>query len=281
MRWVNMQMEAGFSWPDRLVEFPFEGKRVVLQPRTETLARTASLYDQSDTSFEDGGSALSRFLSCLAWSRDESLEDLWAMGSNDPSTPGRIGHGGRQTSNWAAVEPWHIVYLPKVSDPKAALALALYREGMGLRFAPLAFLSFFKVLNILHDKGAPQKAWINSVLNRVVYDPAAARLAEVRASHSDVGSYLWEQGRCAVAHANSASVNPDDYADKRRLWEDLRLMKELAALFIEAELKVEREGTFLARIRDSRDDQPQLFVQNGVENGRVVYAPARRSMGTR
>ena len=138
MLWVHMEVDAEFSWPNRLVEFPFEGHRVVLGPRTDTLACSANLYVAAGTTFKVGGSSLSRFLSVLAWSQDNSIVDRLAIGSNHPAVPTRVAHGGRQTSHWTAVDPWWVIYLPTIDDPRAALALALYREGMGVRSAPLA-----------------------------------------------------------------------------------------------------------------------------------------------
>ena len=63
MRWFNFAVRADFSWPNRVVEIPFEGKSIVLQPQTEELSCTASLYDEAGTTFEIGGTTLSRFLS--------------------------------------------------------------------------------------------------------------------------------------------------------------------------------------------------------------------------
>lgn len=87
MLWLHMEIEAGFSWPNRLVEFPYEGNQVVLGPRTDTLACSANLYVEFGTTFEEGGSSLSRFLSLLAWAQDASLVDRSAVGSNHPAVP--------------------------------------------------------------------------------------------------------------------------------------------------------------------------------------------------
>jgi hypothetical protein len=98
---------------------------------------------------------------------------------------------------------------------------------------------------------------------------------------NDVGEYLYGQGRCAVAHANNTTVDPDDYADRRRLSADLPLVKEVAALFIEKELGIEREHTFSKRIRDLRTLPSNVLVPRPQPKGYVRYLAAAeaRSVG--
>lgn len=208
------------------MEVLFEGRRVVLQPLTDELSCTVSVFGDGGITFEDGGTILSRFLSRLAWSINGGVVELFICGSNNPGHPGRLGRGTYERSGWALVEPWDYLYLPSANSPGADLALALFREGLSINSVPFAFLSYFKVLNISFSKGSAQKGWINANLSRVLYPPALDRLRELAKSKPDVGAYLYEQGRCAVAHANGTPlVNPDNYGDKRRLELDLPLMK--------------------------------------------------------
>src|SRR5258706_2680697 len=160
MKWVDFAVCPNFSWPDRPVEIPFEDKTIVLQPLTSHLSCTASLFDPAGTTFEVGGTILSRFLSRLAWSRNGGIEELFAAGSNFPNRPGRLGRGSYPFSSWANVEPWSNLYLPLPSSSQADLGLALFREGLTLNSRPLCFLSFFKVLNITLPDGPNPMAWI-------------------------------------------------------------------------------------------------------------------------
>jgi len=119
------------------------------------------------------------------------------------------------------------------------LAIALYREAGGLNSAPYQFLGYFKIINIARRRGSDQIAWINSALPHVVDQPALARLEQLRGQHPDVGAYLYESGRCAVAHAAEESVvDPDDPADLLRLSLDLPLIRILAEAFMENELQL-------------------------------------------
>jgi hypothetical protein len=63
---------------------------------------------------------------------------------------------------------------------------------------------------------------------------AHQRLNELRGRGEDLGEYLYESGRCAVAHAGQGvTVDPEDPADLERLKADLPLMQALAACAIE------------------------------------------------
>jgi hypothetical protein len=130
-------------------------------------------------------------------------------------------------------------YLPAPTDPRAQRALALYRETLGLESIPYQLLAFYKVVNVLYEHGPDQKAWINGIVDKLDDLLAPARLAEIRLQGHDVGLYLYESGRCAVAHAfNSPIVDPDDPQDTERLARDLPLMKAVAEYAIEHELGV-------------------------------------------
>lgn len=274
MKWVNFAVCAHFSWPDRPIEIPFEGKLVVLQPLTSELSCTASLFDPAETTFEVGGTILSRFLSRLAWSKDGGIEELFAAGSNFPDRPGRLGRGSYPFSNWANVEPWPYLYLPLASSTQADLGLALYREGLSLNSDPLRFLSFFKVLNITLGNGPTQIAWINENLHHVKYGQELERLDELRKVHTDIGNYLFVQGRCAVAHAYAQPLaHPDSYVDKRRLYDDLPLIRCLARTFIEQELGVPTDETFWKVHRNSDLQSPEILVSRPGPNGRMRYGP--------
>lgn len=269
---MSFAVRAGFSWPNVPVEIPFEGSIVVLSPQTEELACTASLFDPSGFDFDEGATRLSRFLSCLAWSMHGGIEEHFAIGSNNPDKPMLLGKGTYATSAWANVEPWQQLYLPSPLTSKAALAIALFREGMTLNSEPLAFLSFFKVLNVAFPNGAAQQAWINKNLNAIRYGQAFDRLSELQTQHQNVGKYLYVQGRCAVAHAYSSPVaDPDNYSDRRRLRDDLPLIKAIAESCIERELGFPTTDTFLVAHRNSRKLPREYLVPRLSSSDRVRY----------
>jgi len=274
MLWMNFAVRAGFSWPNVAVEIPFEASILVLSPATEELSCTASLFDSAGFEFNEGATRLSRFLSRLAWSHRGGIEEHFAIGTNDPERPGRLGKGTYGTSGWMNVEPWRQLYLPSPPTPEASLALALFREGMSLSYEPLAFLGFFKVLNVVFSTGQAQQAWINNNLHLITYGYAFDRLSALRSQHENIGEYLYVQGRCAVAHAYSAPVSdPDNYSDRVRLRDDLSLIEAMAELCIERELKVPTADTFFATHRNSRALPPEYLAPAPGPNGRLRYRP--------
>lgn len=276
MLWCDLAVTPHFSWPNTPVSVPFEGKRIVLSPPTDELACRVSLWDPNRTTFEIGGTLLSRFLSRLSWSRRAGIVELFVGGSNMPTRPGLLGQGRYERSSWATIDPPRFIYLPLASSAEADLALALYRSGVSANSAPFRFLSFFKILNIRHASGAAQENWINGHLSSIARGRAADRLRELQAQHSDVGKYMYVQGRCAVAHANASPiVNPDNYVERRRLEADLPLMQELAELFIEIEFGVRSESDVL-RSDSGNGPNPELLILAGEIDGFLSYAPYTR-----
>lgn len=274
MLWMNFAVRAGFSWPNKVVEIPFEGSIAVLSPATTDLACTASLYFANGFDFETGATRLSRFLSCLAWSQRGGIEEHFAVGTNDSQDPGRLGLSTFATSAWANVDPWRQLYMPRAHTEKACLALALFREGMTLNSEPLSFLSFFKIVNVLFPDGPKQKAWLNKNLGAVKYGKEFDRLKEIAMGQTDIGDYLYKQGRCAVAHAYGSPVaDPDNYADRSRLRNDLPLIKALAEHCIERELGVLTTDSFLIAHRNSLTLPPEYLVPREAANGRIRYEP--------
>jgi hypothetical protein len=274
VKWTDLAVKPNFSWPKVQVEIPFERWRVVLQPLTEKLSCTVSVFDDADLTFDEGGTVLSRFLSRLAWSMNGGVIELFICGSNNPTRPGLLGRGNYETSCWAPVEPWDYIYLPSATDVSADLALGIFREGLSVNSVPFSFLSYFKVLNIAFSAGAPQKDWINANIAKIWYQPAVDRIQELKKSESDIGAYLYHQGRCAVAHANGTPlVNPDSYGDKRRLELDLPLMKEVARLFIEQEFGVLSDSTFWKYLRETPANSTELLKKTVAADENIVYAP--------
>ena len=86
--------------------------------------------------------------------------------------------------------------------------------------------------------------WINHHSTLLVDHQANEIIARLKAEHADLGAYLYESGRCAIAHANSGViVDPDDYTDVQRLHSELPLMRALAIRLIELTLGVKTSHT--------------------------------------
>lgn len=125
--------------------------------------------------------------------------------------------------------------------------MALFREAQNVDNLHYRFLSYYKIINILHKRGRPhpqkggpaQVTWINQTLPLLQNHDAKKRLQEVQSQIADMGNYLYESGRCAIAHAFGNPVaDPDDPHDTMRLSKDLPLVAALADYAIENEFGV-------------------------------------------
>jgi len=239
-RWLTVAVESGIFWPTKETVLAYEGHEFVLRPETEELAPTVAVaLDDPD---RDGEALLlvRRFLSALAWVEGGFIRETVTFGTG--GGPGRIGKGpGARMIN----PHFRVDYLPTNLTTRGKLCLALYREAQNLNSTPFQFLGYFKVINMLYPGGPEQRAWINGACAKLNDFRAQERLRELHASHRDVGAYLYESGRCAVAHAfNEPIVDPDDPTDTRRLIEDLPVIKALAEFAIEREFGVKSSRTF-------------------------------------
>jgi hypothetical protein len=133
---------------------------------------------------------------------------------------------------------FHISYLPEPSNKDQNLALALFHEGTGLLYVHTAysFLSFYKIINLVCGGGNEQKAWINKQIPTIKHHRVSGRLSELLKSGEDIGNYLYQSGRCAIAHAGDERnpvVHPHNPDDERRLRADMPLIITLAEIAIE------------------------------------------------
>lgn len=230
-------IDTQIPWPAKERVVTFRGREFHLLPGSDNLARMIRVETGVGFAQVDADKLILELLSALAWA--EQAEAVTTFG-NWCTAPLNIGKGPM-----GMIGDGNFDYLPDPPDPKAKLALALYREGLSVNLTPYQFLGFFKVINIIRDKGA-QIQWIKDNLQHVTDKCALARIAAIQTTEPDVATYLYVSGRCAVAHAFDPNtvVNPDDPADLIRLSEDLPVIRELARIVIEREFKVKSERDF-------------------------------------
>lgn len=238
MPWVVVGVETRVGWPTRETRVTFRGREVTLRPETETLAPSVIAEYQPPITYEETLLLIREFLSSLVWVEGHPITETMTTGGGFPI---RVG----KSPGFGVVSPFFRAdYLPDPQDARARLALALYREALGVNSDPFRFLGFFKIINILHRTGPEQKAWINARVDSLEDYRAKERTAQLRGQGHDVGDYLYESGRCAVAHAfNDPIVNPENPQDTERIALDMPIIKALAEDLIENELGVQSLGT--------------------------------------
>lgn len=230
--WINLRVSGQCGWPDRQFEVSFGNYRFVLMPCTKENSASIHVEAHSLDDLEELTS-INRFLSVLSWGYKDSLETDYGW-SGSP-LPVAI-----QAPNLArSINPHLLTRWNPLQDQKQRLAVALYREALTVNSLPYQFLGFFKIINVLYKSGPEQIQWITATLPKLSHKPVQERLATLQHSEPNVGLYLYESGRCAVAHAFADPlVDPDDLTDLHRLSADVDVVRALAEYLIEHELHV-------------------------------------------
>ncbi len=234
MAWLNCGVEGESNWPEEETAIEFDGHELRLFPPTRE--HSASIHiELAGISNVEALTLINRFLSLISWCDDAPMINTYGWSGNP--VPVRIPLQ-RQSWSPARVYPFARAAL---DDPRQRLMVALYREARSTKSLPYSFLSYFKILNVHRNTGDEQSAWINETIPQLNDHQALERVEQLRQLESDVGSFLYSSGRCAVAHAFSDPVvDPDDVAQLRRLSLDLPVMKALAEHLIEHEFGVSR-----------------------------------------
>jgi len=234
--WFVAILETDIPWPMEETSVDFVGHKLLLRPVEEDCAPDIAFQISRPMTRAGAESIVSRYLSGLAWVEKRSARIKFIHCSTSLMRGGK-GPDGPPIDADCYVRP-----SPAPTDPKAQLALALYREAISVNSIPYQFLGLFKIINILHKKGFDQVIWINKALPVLVDRIAKKRLSELQAQGvMDVGKYLYESGRCAVAHAYSQpSMNPDETEHLFRMSSDMPLMCALAEHAIENDIGIAR-----------------------------------------
>jgi len=127
------------------------------------------------------------------------------------------------------------------------LALGIYREGISANSAFYSYFCYCKIIMILNPHRKDFANWVNGNLVCLKTRDAKYIADDLNRNKNvpDTGLYLYDKGRCALAHADVTVKNPDkpilkpfDYEDMIRVLKELALVKELAEIFIHKDLKV-------------------------------------------
>ena len=231
-KWMNLGVSGQCGLPDSQIEVRFGTTRIILMPQTGK--KSASIHFETDSNDDlDEMTMANRFLSIVSWAYKESLQNDYGWSGNP--MPCAVS----QTSLARSINRHFLIRWNPLDDPKQRLAVALYREAMSVNSIPYKVLGFFKIINILYKNGPDQKAWIRATLPSLTESHLQKRLQALSNAEPDVAAYLFESGRCAVAHAYSDPlIDPDDLRHLRRLSADLDVVQALAEHLIKHELNV-------------------------------------------
>ncbi len=239
--WIVATVKPQFSWPVRLQAISYGSMKFILFPSGERKSAGVALRaDVNNFGADEARKHIMQFCTALAWAEGAGLEIIAWGGGTVPRPTHVIG-------GWASVDYLQADHLPNPQTSKESGALAFYREGISLTNPFYAFLSLYKTISLLLP-GIERANWIHAALGRVDDYRAKERREELVATGIDVGQYIREEGRNAIAHADRTPyVNPDEVDDHFRLKKDIPLMKNLAELAIEEKTDVRRRHTIIGR----------------------------------
>jgi hypothetical protein len=245
--WLNLGIKGSAIWPDKETDVQFGGHTLHLKPASRDNDQSIHI-NLRGLAENEAWTLINSFLSLLAWCDDQPIQTR-GYGLSGTIKPCVVGREIRSVGSSFAFP----FYRNPETSKEAQLALALYREARTVNSVPFAFLSYFKILNIFwkdqtigkgDTRHNPLVEGIRETLPNITEGMAMKRIRELQAVLEDVPKYLYQSGRCAVAHADLKSdrpvVSPDDFSDIRRLSDDKPVVKALAEYLIEVKLKVSR-----------------------------------------
>jgi hypothetical protein len=146
MSWLNCGVTTQAIWPEKQKEVNYGYHTFVLMPLTKE--HSASVHiELKGISSDQGLTIINRFLSALGWKCDEPAINHYGWSGSSKPVPvprHKIPYGYSPSE----VFPNKIC---EITDKKAQLAVAIYREARSIESVPFQFLSFFKILNIFWD----------------------------------------------------------------------------------------------------------------------------------
>lgn len=234
--WIGAHVRSSAAWPTSAYKVVYEGQELEILPRTEEFLPAAFMRTLSITPAK-AKETISRFLSAWAWAEDRAIAiENWTQGSHKFRT--------KRESDFSVIRgDLDFEFLPQSLDRASKLALALYREGMSLGYAPYSFLSYYKVLNVFEKGNSAQRRWIRDNIELIDGHLVQERLRDLGSfpDNQKIEDYIYNAGRLAVAHASASGVysaDPDDPAHEQRLYQDLPIMRALARRVINKEFGV-------------------------------------------
>ena len=236
--WIVASVESRISWPLRKQVIEYDGKWFVLFPQSdEESAGIALRADEYGLNGNEARQLIMTFCSALSWAEGAGIEIVEWGGGNIPR-PILVRRGR------SVVEFLQADHLPVVRKDKDKAVLALYREGISLDNPFYSFLNLYKAISVIFPKKNQRAEWIESALNELDDQRAISRLEELNNDGIDIGQYIRDEGRNAIAHAErDPYVNPDQVDDHFRLQKDIPLMKNLAELAIGKTAGIRRSHT--------------------------------------
>lgn len=236
--WILAHIKPTHLWPDKPSIVNYDKEKLYLFPGDDRLYPCIGIRFNDQKLERAAEKKILKFITEYSWVEQESIIIVHWSGGGYPFRMARSDTVLKGSSYF------RINYLPNVDDENIKLALAFYREALGLGHKAYSFLSLYKIINLFYKGGKSQKQWIKDNLDLVKDNRALERVKELLKNKINIEEYLYVSCRCAIAHAGTdPTVDPEDFDDLRRLSKDLPLIKNLAEILIENELNIKTRHT--------------------------------------
>lgn len=263
--WLTCAVESQELDPRPQLEVTYDGLQIHIQPHTDEYCNTFAVFIEPPTTQDEVLLRINRFLSAMAWKDNKWFIMRGGIASGalpEHKNQPRFNYREKRHYPSGVISRFDFEHLFVASNDQQKLALALYRDGLGVDNAFYRFLSYYKIINILFSDPNQQMKWINDNIANVPPPFASERAKKLAAAHADVGKYLYVQGRTAIAHAfSNPTRDPDLPSDRNEIRADCDVIKTLAAILMENELGIPslqtvwREHTYeLAGFKDVFDE---------------------------
>ena len=228
------------TWPREETLIEFDQYKLVLMPKTSSHVQSIHIdLHANRLSIEQARTVANRFLSLLTWCDDQYaiVQDGWSGNPVPVAVPKR--------DLAFATAPYWVFNRDISNSVEVQRALALYREARNAEqnfMVSYAVLNYYKIIEILHERGPESKKWVAENLPAVLDDAGAVGLATAfleACGDEKPEIYIYKACRVAVAHASvDWPSDPDEFTELQRLHNAADVMRLLARRFICRELKV-------------------------------------------
>jgi hypothetical protein len=273
--WVVANLQQSIGWTQKPITVEYGGRTFLLLPEDDQHFPAIAMLGEPEPSRR----AILEFASALSWSKDGAVTVEHWTGGGRPHRAGKRPAGGQVSAMF-----FHISYLPTPTEANQKLALALFQEGAGLMYTHVAyaFLSFYKIINLVSGHtGKQQIAWINAHVGAMNHHRAKDRLTELQSKKEDIGTYLYQSCRCAIAHAGDPRnpvIDPHNPDDERRLSSDMPMIITLAEIAIE-EIGIQTSQTVHREHRYELSGFEDLLTTDLVKMLKAGETPKDREIG--
>jgi hypothetical protein len=165
--WICLAFESEIKDSRDTLQAEYDGLDLYIRPNMNDADQIA-VFCRSDSDADRIRLKVNRFLSAMAWKDGMGYRALGSAGAGALLTQQNspmFCFGARREFAYCSVGRYDFEHLQNPPAPQQKLGFALYREGLATNNPLYKFLSFYKIINILHRFSAGQKAWINANLS--------------------------------------------------------------------------------------------------------------------